>query len=92
MTDEQRRLLFEALLGDVSPLERDCPARQALERYAVHDVNAIEPIIDRWLDLAWKLGMTQRDEYEREKANEENGAPHELTNILLDIARPQSPE
>ena len=49
MTDEQRRQLFETLLGDVSMFAPDHAARLALEAYTLKDVNEIEPLIDRWI-------------------------------------------
>lgn len=52
MRDDQRQLLFGALLGDISMLPSRHPAREVLEQVALGQLNDLEPIIDRMLDEA----------------------------------------
>lgn len=45
LSDEQRRRLFDALLGDVSVLEPGGTARRQLEQCALDQLNDIEPVV-----------------------------------------------
>lgn len=66
MTDPQRHLIFNALLGDVGMFAAKDPARIALEDSARGQLNAIEPIIDGFLeDLDIAGAMAVRNHLEK---------------------------
>lgn len=50
LTDTERTELFDALLGDVGKIPEGHEARKALERVALDDLTAIEPIIERLIN------------------------------------------
>lgn len=57
MTPSQRTAIYDALTGDLSMFAADDPARLALEDSAHRQLNAIEPLMDAWLNEAWKAGL-----------------------------------
>jgi hypothetical protein len=57
MTDEQRKRIYEALLGDVSMFAAGDLARQTLEESALKQLEAVEPLIEKMLAEAWTAGF-----------------------------------